>query len=89
MVFLGMVTALLEDVFAGQESGPGGQAIFLATFVYFLNGIGTSGELLFGGIVQNMVASVIILSWAKARSSARKVPGLELAPTASYRSLTQ
>jgi hypothetical protein len=90
MAFLGLITALLEDVFAGKESGPGGRAIFLATFVYFLNGIGSSAELMFGGIVQNMAASVVLLWWARARpqkATSHSRGGL-IPAAASYRSLT-
>jgi hypothetical protein len=69
MCVLGLVTSLLEDVFAGAQSGAGGQAIFLATFVYFLNGIGSSAEMLFGALAQNLVASCLLLWWVKTRPS--------------------
>jgi hypothetical protein len=65
MAFLGVVTSLLEDVFAGAESGPGGRAIFLAAFVYFLNGIGSSAEQMFGGILQNLLCGCFLLWWAR------------------------
>jgi hypothetical protein len=86
MAFLGVVTSVLEDVFAGKESGPGGQAIFLATFVYFLNGIGTSAELLFGGLVQNLVASCILLWWVRARPIRSRQPNIKLIDQSSYKS---
>lgn len=72
MIALGLITSLLEDVFAGPESGPGGRAIFLATFVYFLNGIGSSAELLFGGLLQNLVASCLLLWWVRAKRQAQQ-----------------
>lgn len=89
MCFLGLITSLLEDLFAGKESGPGGRAIFLATFVYFLNGIGSSAELMFGGIVQNMAASVLLLWWVRAKpTKAPQQTATSLVPAPSYRSLT-
>lgn len=71
MAFLGLVTSLLEDIFAGSESGPGGVAIFLAAYVYFLNGIGSSGEIMFGGLIQNLLASCVLLWWARERTPSR------------------
>ena len=65
MAFLGLATSLLEDIFAGSESGPGGRAIFLAAFVYFLNGIGSSAEQMFGGILQNLFCGCLLLWWAR------------------------
>jgi len=73
MCFLGLVTSLLEDLFAGKESGAGGQAIFVATFVFFLNGIGSSAELLFGGLVQNLIASCALLWWVRAQPLPRRL----------------
>jgi hypothetical protein len=70
MAFLGLVTSLLEDIFAGSESGPGGRAIFLAAFVYFLNGIGSSAEQMFGSILQNLVCGYILLLWAREKGQA-------------------
>jgi len=94
MAFLGLITLLLEDVFAGSDSGAGGHAIFLAIFVYFLNGIGTSAELLFGGLLQNLVASCLLLWWVRAKPvSLRRRPKYrspitpQLEPT-TIRSLT-
>src|SRR3954453_4638887 len=57
MIFFGLFTSVLEEVFAGKHSGPGGRAIFLATSIYFLNGLGNSAELAFGGVVQVSLAS--------------------------------
>jgi hypothetical protein len=61
MIVLGGVLAALQHVFAGPSSGPGGQAIFVAMFVYFLNGIGTSAELMFGGLIQNLICASLLL----------------------------
>jgi hypothetical protein len=87
MVFLGFVLAAFEHVFAAPRAGVGGQAIFLTTFVFFLNGIGTSTEIMFGAMVQNLTAGCILLWWA--RKSASKVSVLEnrLTPSVSYKTL--
>jgi hypothetical protein len=87
MAFLGLVTSLLEDVFAGAQSGAGGQAIFLATFVYFLNGIGTSAEMLFGALVQNLVAACILLWWVRTRPTRERVSRFHFVQPASHRSI--
>lgn len=87
MAFLGLVTSLLEDVFAGAQSGAGGQAIFLATFVYFLNGIGSSAEMLFGALIQNLVASCLLLWWVRTRPSRQRRSRFHLLQPASHRSL--
>jgi hypothetical protein len=69
MIVLGGVLATLQHVFAGPSSGPGGQAIFLSTFVYFLNGIGTSAELMFGGLIQNLLCASLLLWLVRGRTS--------------------
>ena len=87
MVALGLVTSLLEDVFAGEDSGPGGRAIFLAIFVYFLNGIGSSAELVFGGLLQNLVANCLLLWWVRAPSTERNTQR-EILPLPAYRQVS-
>ncbi|HSS19396.1 MAG TPA: O-antigen polysaccharide polymerase Wzy [Pyrinomonadaceae bacterium] len=72
MLVLATTLAVLQHIFAGPASGPGGQAIFLATFVYFLNGIGTSAELMFGGLIQNLVCASILL-WLVKQTNFRKI----------------
>jgi hypothetical protein len=65
MGFLGVIIAMLEHIFAGDNSGAGGQAVFVAFFVFFLNGIGSSTEIMFGGILQNLLCGTLLLWWAK------------------------
>jgi hypothetical protein len=65
MLFQGLIISLLERVFGGQASGPGGQAVFIAFFVFFLNGIGSSAEILFGNILQNLLCGYFLLLWAR------------------------
>ena len=48
MLFQGLILGVLQHMFGETRSGPGGQAVFLAFFVFFLNGIGSSAEILFG-----------------------------------------
>lgn len=70
MAVQGIVLKLLQHIFGGTKSGVGGQAIFLAFFVFFLNGVGTSAEILFGNIFQNLLCSCLLLWWARDKSSA-------------------
>jgi hypothetical protein len=65
MLLQGILIGALQHAFGGQVSGPGGQAVFLAFFVYFLNGIGSSAEIMFGGILQNLICGYLILLWAR------------------------
>jgi hypothetical protein len=69
MLFLGLALAGTEHIFGSNRAGVGGQAIFLASFVGFLNGIGTSTELLFGGLVQNLVVCTLLLFWVRSRAT--------------------
>ena len=65
MMFQGVILSLLQYSFGESRSGPGGQAVFLAFFVFFLNGIGSSAEVMFGGILQNLICSCTLLWWAR------------------------
>ena len=61
MLFEGVLIAVMHHSF--------GQAVFLAFFVYFLNGIGSSAEIMFGGILQNLLCGYILLLWSKDKRS--------------------
>lgn len=65
MLIQGLAIAVLERIFGSRKSGAGGQAVFIAFFVFFLNGIGSSAEILFGNIVQNLVFGYLLLWWAR------------------------
>ncbi len=65
MLLQGLVISLLERMFGGLTSGPGGQAVFIAFFVFFLNGIGSSAEIVFGNILQNLLCGYFLLLWAR------------------------
>ena len=71
MLLQGLIISLLERLFAGVESGPGGQAVFIAFFIFFLNGIGSSAEILFGNILQNLLCGYLLLLWARKGSAWR------------------
>jgi hypothetical protein len=68
MLLQGILIGVMQHSFGGFESGPGGQAVFLAFFVYFLNGIGSSAEIMFGGILQNLLCGYFMLLWAKEKT---------------------
>jgi hypothetical protein len=70
MALQGVFLVTLQVVFA--KSGLGGQAVFVAFFVYFLNGIGSSAEIVFGNIFQSMLVSVALLLWVR-RSPKRRL----------------
>jgi hypothetical protein len=72
MTLQGIVLMLLQHIFGSERSGAGGQAVFLAFFIFFLNGVGTSAEIFFGNIVQNLLASCVLLWWAREKPSIRR-----------------
>lgn len=79
MLLQGILIGALHHSFGGQVSGPGGQAVFLAFFVYFLNGIGSSAEIMFGGIIQNLLCGYILLLWAREKPIRFILPRLPFA----------
>jgi hypothetical protein len=73
MLLYGLVLSLLQHSFGESRSGPGGQAVFLAFFVFFLNGIGSSAEILFGNILQNLLFGVLLLMWTREKGTRRAI----------------
>jgi len=69
MLVQGIFIGAMQHSFGGKVSGPGGQAVFLCFFVYFLNGIGSSAEIMFGGILQNLLLGYVLLLWAREKPS--------------------
>ncbi|HWN11866.1 MAG TPA: O-antigen polysaccharide polymerase Wzy [Pyrinomonadaceae bacterium] len=69
MLVQGILIGAMQHSFGGKRSGPGGQAVFLCFFVYFLNGIGSSAEIMFGGILQNLLMGYVLLLWARKKPS--------------------
>jgi len=77
MLVQGIFIGAMQHSFGGKISGPGGQAVFLCFFVYFLNGIGSSAEIMFGGILQNLLLGYVLLLWARekpTRAHSSRVP---------------
>jgi len=72
MALQGVILILLQHVFGGERSGAGGQAVFLAFFIFFLNGVGTSAEIFFGNIVQNLLCSCALLWWVREKPAVRR-----------------
>lgn len=68
MMLQGVILSLIQFLFGGSESKLGGQAILISFFVYFLNGIGSSAEILFGNIFQNLFFSTILLWYIRERT---------------------
>ena len=79
MLLQGILIGIMQHAFGGSLSGPGGRAVFLAFFVYFLNGIGSSAEIMFGGILQNLVCGYLLLLWAREKPASLKTVRLPLA----------
>jgi hypothetical protein len=60
MALQGIIFAALDAILNGPRSD-GGRAIYLVIMAYFLNGIGTSATMLFGALVQYILASAVLL----------------------------
>lgn len=71
MAILGLVLRSLQIMFTTAESGPGGYALFLAFFIFFLNGLGSSAEILLGNLLQSLVVSSILMYWVSERPRPR------------------
>jgi hypothetical protein len=85
MLLQGFFIGAMQHSFGGKESGPGGQAVFLCFFVYFLNGIGSSAEIMFGGILQNLLLGYLLLLWARQKPTRNRTGTLPLKHAASLR----
>lgn len=85
MALQGAILALLQLIFGGPKSGVGGQAVFLAFFVFFLNGVGTSAEIFFGNILQNLIFGCALLWWAREKPSLRREKEIGLAKPSRVR----
>ncbi len=74
MALQGMIFALLDAMLNGQRSD-GGRAIYLVIMAYFLNGIGSSAAVLFGALVQYILASAVIMRpFASALQASTQAP---------------
>ena len=68
MFLQGIIFALFSAVFDGRHSDAG-RAIYLVQMVFFLNGLGTTTVVIFGGLLQNSLASTFILRLFTVRSN--------------------
>ena len=75
MVAVALALLVLMRLFANRDSGPGGYAVFFAFFIFFLNGLGSSAEILLGNILQGTIASYVLLYWAIERRPRRAGAG--------------
>ncbi|MDQ3025074.1 MAG: hypothetical protein M3R58_01010 [Pseudomonadota bacterium] len=71
MGFMAVVLLVLQRSFTTPQAGPGGYALFMAFFIFFPNGLGTSAEILFGNLLQSMIASYILMFWITQRRHVR------------------
>jgi hypothetical protein len=85
MALQGAVLLSLQHIFGGVRSGAGGQVVFLAFFIFFLNGVGTSAEIFFGSILQNLLSSCALLWWAREKPSVRRLIRTNLDKSIPYR----
>jgi hypothetical protein len=69
MVFQGAFLTLLQRLFGEPRSGEGGQAVYVSFLVFFLNGIGSSADMLFGNVIQGALFSCALLWWMRAKPS--------------------
>jgi hypothetical protein len=69
MALQGVFLCLLQRVFGDDDSGAGGQAVYVSFFVFFLNGIGSSADMLFGNILQSALLSCALLWWMREKPS--------------------
>lgn len=74
MAVLGLNLLAMTRLFGSPAAGAGGTAIFLSVFIYFLNGLGTSAEILFGNLFQSMLASYFLLYWVRIPQADRTLP---------------
>jgi hypothetical protein len=69
MALQGAFLGLLQHLFGEQKSGEGGQAVYVSFFVFFLNGIGSSAEILFGNLIQSLLLNCALLWWMRTKPS--------------------
>lgn len=84
MALQGAVLGLLSVMLDSKKSD-GGRAIYLSVGVYLLNGIGTSASVMFGAILQQILASAVILRFFASgwRSAPEASPATNPQKTAS------
>lgn len=74
MALQGFLLSLLNILF-NRPNSEGGRAVYLNQMVFFLNGIGTATVIMFGALVQQLLANAIILHLAVGQPAKR--PGMK------------
>jgi hypothetical protein len=72
MAFQGVFLTLLQRLFGEQRSGEGGRAVYASFLVFFLNGIGSSADMLLGNVIQSALLSCALLWWMRRNPASRK-----------------
>lgn len=67
MAIMAVLILALQRMFATPLSGAGGYALFMAFFIFFLNGLGSSAEILLGNLLQSMLVSYVLMYWVTER----------------------
>jgi hypothetical protein len=75
---LALALLLIQQLFGTSRSGPGGAAILFAFVVSFINGIGSSAQIVLGNIIQSLLMSYILLHWVTEKRSAHLTAGVQL-----------
>lgn len=88
MFLQGAIFATL-DVVLNRASSHGGRAIYLTQMVYFLNGIGSSTVMLFGALLQHIIANVLILRYFSRRRATYRRRAPQVHPHSSRQSLAR
>ncbi len=85
MALQGIFLGLLQHLFGEQKSGAGGWAVYVSFFVFFLNGIGSSTDMLFGNVIQSSLLSCALLWWMRVKPPAHRLREAILAVPATQR----
>lgn len=80
---LAVVLLVMQRLLGTADSGSGGPAILVAFFAYFVNGLGSSAEILFANVLQSVLLSYVLLYWVTEKRIARlaKQPRSRITPS--------
>ena len=84
MALQGFILSLLNSVLNGPRS-EGGRVIYLTLLIYFLNGIGSLTIMLYGALLQHILANALILRGFAGRFQAPPDEKLPVVPPPTYR----
>lgn len=60
-IVLALALLAMQRLFGTERSGAGGAAILIAFFVFFVNGLGSSAEIMLGNIFQSLFVNYVLL----------------------------